>query len=125
MAFYEYVSDTTTKTMEFEGLAPLTVEFEDGTTGQCHGKTTSPNGGWEPSMAEGGTGFSTPNDRNWPIKCDSSAVGSRRAPELRKFYKDHGIHCEVTGKGQPVYTSQSHKELCLSKRHMHDNNSFN
>lgn len=61
----------------------------------------------------------------WPRTCWASGVGSNQAQELRDFFKSHGESVEVTGGGDPIYTSMRHRKKCLALRGMHDKRSFN
>jgi hypothetical protein len=74
--------------------------------------------------AEGpGRGFG-PDNPGWPIECIASGVNANQADELRTFYKERGIDCEVTRHGNPVYRDELHKRKCLKARGFRDNNSF-
>jgi len=60
----------------------------------------------------------------WPIECIASGVNANQAPELRKFFRDAKINCEVSSDGNPVYTDATHQAKCLKARHLHHRNSF-
>jgi len=67
---------------------------------------------------------SRPANSGWPMTCYASGVQAGQAGELREFFKEKGIRCEVTKGGDPVYTSKAHRTKCLRARNFHDRNSF-
>lgn len=69
-------------------------------------------------------GTSNPVKRAWPMECYGSGVNADQAPELRKHLKDAGVPTEVTGDGNPVYTSAAHRKKALKARGLVDRSSF-
>lgn len=60
----------------------------------------------------------------WPIVCYASGVNAAQAGELREFFKTHGCPTEVTGDGDPVYTSPEHRRRALKLRGFIDRSSY-
>jgi hypothetical protein len=61
----------------------------------------------------------------WPMKpCFASGVNASQAGELRKFLSDRGCKTEVTGDGDPIYTSPAHQKRALKLRGMHNKASY-
>lgn len=61
----------------------------------------------------------------WPMEpCVASGVNAAQAPELRKFLEDRGCSTEVTGNGDPIYRSPSHRKQALKLRGLFDRASF-
>ncbi len=66
-----------------------------------------------------------PSKTGWPIECYASGVNAAQAGDLRDEFKKHGISCEVTAGGDPIYTSHEHRKRVLKARGLHDRASFN
>lgn len=63
--------------------------------------------------------------RGWPMEpCFASGVSATQAPELRKFFADHGCKTEVTNDGDPIYTSPGHRKKALKLRGMYDKSGY-
>ena len=61
----------------------------------------------------------------WPMEpCVASGVHADQSQDLRDHLKANGCPTEVTGDGDPIYTSASHRKRALKIRGLHDNNSF-
>lgn len=59
--------------------------------------------------------------RTWPMKpCIASGVHPDQAQELRDHLSERGCPTEVTGGGNPVYTSAAHRRKALKIRGFHD-----
>ena len=59
----------------------------------------------------------------FPYACPWSGVHQSQAQELRDFYAARGEKVEVTGDGDPVYTSRRHRKRLLKMRGMVDRGS--
>ena len=61
----------------------------------------------------------------WPMEpCVASGVHADQSQDLRDHLKANGCPTEVTGDGDPIYTSAKHRKKALKIRGLHDNHSF-
>jgi len=66
-------------------------------------------------------GTSNPVKRSWPMKpCVASGVHPEQAQDLRDHLRARGCPTEVTGGGNPVYTSAAHRKKALKIRGFQD-----
>jgi hypothetical protein len=86
------------------GKAPETITLDDGAVAKR-----------DMGAEKTGRGYS-PDNPGWPIECYGSGVNANQAGELRAHFKERGIKCEVTDRGNPVYTDAHHQRKCLKAR---------
>ena len=66
-----------------------------------------------------------PATKGWPMEpCFASGVHPKQAQELRDGLRKAGVPTEVTGGGDPIYISATHRKKALAVRELHDNASF-
>ncbi len=88
------------------GQAPQWVTLEDGSVAT------------RDFTAERGGGLN--HTAGWPIECIGSGVNAEQAGELRDHFKKHGVDCEVSRDGNPIYRDANHRRKCLKLRGFSD-----
>lgn len=63
--------------------------------------------------------------QGYPMMCYASGVHASQAGELREHFKRNGLNVEVTGGGNPIYTSAAQRKKALKLRGLFDKSSFN